>query len=410
MIYISDLQIYDKPKPMEHIHALAFNRTASSTGETEALSYIEKELLDNNVNSEVEHFTWTGPLKILMRTSYLLILINLILFRMILIVLLYFIIKHAFRTFREVSFIKNEQSKNIFTLIKSKERTPNRPLVIITAHYDSISANIPYKLQVIVFFIYRLVVFFYGIVFIIFASIFILDLFRVVPVTEFIVIFIAFSSIAGVFISIPILYLVFRERPSSGSIDNASGVAISIELAKIFKRNPLENIDVLILWPGAEEWGLKGSKKFCKAHFTSLKNKYDLDRSFNINIDMVGTYIGLLNKSGLIFRSKMNNNLNEIFGATANQLNIPLKIYNRVIKPQSDYKPFKKYARKTKTKFQVSFFHSSKDSKYIHSLKDTPDKTSIENLNGCINICHQALRSIDLRIEGVKKSQITYAV
>jgi hypothetical protein len=395
---------------MEHIHTLAFNRTASSTGETEALSYIENELLKNNINSEVEHFNWTGPLKILMRTSYLLILINLILFRMIIVVLVYFIIKNAFRRFREVSFIKNEESKNIFTLIEAKEKKIKKPLVIITAHYDSLSANIPYRLQVVVFFIYRLVVFFYGIVFVVFASIFLLDFLRIILVTEFLVVFIAFSSVAGVFISIPILYLVFRERPSTGSIDNASGVAISIELAKIFKRNPLDNMDVLILWPGAEEWGLKGSKKFCKTHFRSLKERYDLNRSFNINIDMVGSYIGLLNKSGFIFRKKMNRNLNEIFEATANQLNIPLKVYNRIIRPKSDYRSFQKYAKKTKTNFQVSLFHSSKDSKNIHSIRDTPEKCSLKNLNGCINICHQSLRSIDLRTEGIKKSQITYAV
>lgn len=410
MIPISNLQLYDKPKTMEHIQSLTFNRTASSTGETEALNYIEKELNENNIHPEVEHFNWTGPITVLMRTSYLLIVVNLILFRMILLVIAYFIIKYSFASLREMSFINSEESKNIFTLIKAKEKVPNRPLIIITAHYDSISANIPYRLQVVIFFIYRLIVYFYIIVFVVFISIFFLDLLSIVNVFNYLVVFIAFSSVGGVLISIPILYIVFKERPSSGSIDNASGVAISIELAKIFKKNPLENIDILILWPGAEEWGLKGSRKFCKSHFKSLKKLYDLDRSFNINIDMVGSYIGLLNKSGLIFRSKMNNNLNEIFGATANQLNIPLEIYNKIIKPKSDYKSFEKYAKKTKSKFQVSCFHSSKDSKYIHSLSDTPDKCSLENLNGCVNICHQALRSIDLRTEGVKRSQITYAV
>ncbi len=410
MIPISNIQLHDDPKTMEHIHALAFNRTASSTGETEALNYIESELIKNNLNPEVEHFNWMGPLTILMRTSYILILINLLLFRMILVVVIFLIIKYSFEKFRELSFISKEESKSIFTLIKAKNKRPKRSLVIITAHYDSINANIPYRLQVIIFFIYRLIVFFYGIVFVVFAAIFFLDIFQVIPLTSLLTVFISFSSIGGVLISIPILYLVFKERPSSGAIDNASGVAISIELAKVFKNNPLENTDVLVLWPGAEEWGLKGSIAFCKHHFKSLKKIYDLDNSYNINIDMVGSYIGLLNKSGFIFRRKMNKNLNDVLAATATQLNIPLKVYNKIVKPKSDYKPFRKYARKTRTKFQVSCFHSSKDSKYIHSLKDSPDKCSLENLNGCVNICHQALRSIDMRVEGVKKSQLTYAV
>lgn len=314
-----------------------------------------------------------------------------------------------FATLRNISFIKAEQSKNIFALISAKEKVPNRPLVIITAHYDSVSANLPFNLQVIIFFVYRLIVFFYGIIFFVFMTVFLLNILALISISQFIVTIIAFTSISAIFVSIPILYLIFKDRPSSGSIDNASGVAISIELAKIFKKNPLERTDILILWPGAEEWGLKGSKQFCKTHFKSLNQIYDLDKSFNINIDMIGSYVGLVNRSGF-FRKKINRNLNEIFGATAKQLNIPLKIYNKTLKPNSDYKSFKKYARKVRSKFQVMCFHSSKDSKYIHSLRDTPDKCSLENLNGCLNICYQAVRSIDLRREDVKKSQIAYAV
>ena len=73
--------------------------------------------------------------------------------------LLALLIKNMFEKFRNISFVNKEESKNIFTLIKAKKEVPNRPLVIMSAHYDSISANIPYKLQVIIFFIYRLIVY-----------------------------------------------------------------------------------------------------------------------------------------------------------------------------------------------------------------------------------------------------------
>lgn len=332
-----------------------------------------------------------------------------------------------FEKFRKISLINKEESKNIFTIIPaqkqgSKKSTsveipyskgksveipyrkeaipqgPKRPIVIISAHYDSISANLPYKVQVVIFFLYRLIVIFYGLIIIVFATIFILDYFEIIPFYDFMIVLIVFTSVAGVLISIPILYLVFIEKPSSGSIDNASGVAISIELAKRFNKKPLENIDILILWTGAEEWGLKGSKKFCANHFKALNQAFDLDKSFNINIDMVGSYIGLLDKSGFIIRRKMNKDLNDILEATANQMNIPIERYNRIIKPQSDYKVFKNYANKVRKEFQVSCFHSSRDSKYIHSINDTPDKCSVENLNGCLNICYQALKSLDLRL------------
>jgi len=105
VITISDFQIYNEPTTMKHIHSLGYNRTASSTGETEALNYIEQELMENNVKPEVEHFNWTGPMRILMRTSYVLILIYLLLFRMFLIIIAYFIVKNMFEKFRKITFV-----------------------------------------------------------------------------------------------------------------------------------------------------------------------------------------------------------------------------------------------------------------------------------------------------------------
>jgi len=43
----------------------------------------------------------------------------------------------------------------------------------------------------------------------------------------------------------------------------------------------------------------------------------------------------------------------------------------------------------------VAYFHSDKDSKFIHSSKDTPDKCYPEILNGCLEICDATIRSID---------------
>ncbi len=394
------MQLFTESDTIEHVKSLAFNRSATSTGETESLNYIENALREGNIKTKVEHFNWIGPLRILMRMGYVISFFYLILFRLFLVIIIYFIIKNFFKRTRDLSFVNEEESKNIFAKILSKDHTPDRPVVILTAHYDSISMNIPYKLQVIIFFIYRLIVLFYVLIIIVFSTIFILDYLNIVFLSNFAIVLITFTSITGVFVSIPILFLVFIESPSSGSIDNASGVAILIELAKLFKKNPLNNMDLLFIWTGAEEWGMKGSKKFCENHFNSLRHDYDLDRSYYINIDMVGSYIGLLNKTGFI-RRKMNYNLNDIFEATAKQLKIPLVKFDKIIKPKSDYKIFQKYARRARKKLQVSCIHSDKDSKFIHSLKDTPDKCSIENLNGCLNICSQTLRSIDLRLEKV---------
>lgn len=398
MISISNLILDDESVTIDHVKSLAFKRTASSTGETEATYYIENELAKEKINSKIEYFSWAGPTRVLMRTAYLIISMYLLFARLILVLVVYFVIKYLFEGTRNMTLIKKESSKNIFAEILANKKGKNRPLVIFSAHYDSISANIPYKVQWVIFFLYRLIIGFYVIVIIVFSLWLTLDFLSIVLLPNSIIIMIAIISLIGIITSVPILYLVFNEKPSAGSIDNASGVSILIELAKHFQRNPLENMDILFIWPGAEEWGLRGSKKFCRKHIIDLNEKYDLNRSILINIDMVGSYIGLVDRVGL-FRRRLNKNLNDVFEATAKNLNIPLTRYNKLIPPKSDHRSFRSYVKRARKKLQIVYFHSDNDTKYIHSPRDSPDKCSAKNLNGCLNICYHAVKSIDLRVE-----------
>jgi Zn-dependent M28 family amino/carboxypeptidase len=191
------------------------------------------------------------------------------------------------------------------------------------------------------------------------------------------------------------VFLVIDVAKSSGSIDNASGVSILIELSKVLAKNPLKNIDVLFLWAGAEEWGNKGSKHFCQTQYNKLAKKYDLNNSYNINIDMVGSYIGLLDKFGILRKKSMNKNLNKVIEQSSKDLKIPLELYTKSFEPRSDHRSFRFFEKKTGGNFQLCCFHSDKDSKYIHSLKDTPDKCSTANLNGCLDICYETILKLD---------------
>ncbi len=398
MISISDLLLTDDLSTIDHVKSLSFNRSASSTGETQATIYIEGELAKEKIDSKVEYFSWSGSTRILMRISYLIIITYLLISRLILVIVIYYVIKYSFERTRNMSLIEKEQSKNVLAEIMANEEGLKKPLVIFSAHYDSISANIPYRIQWIIFLIYKIIIVFYVSIIIVFSAWLTLDFLSVFLLPEDVNVIIAYLSLVGIVISIPILYLVFNKSPSSGSIDNASGVSILIELAKFFHRNPIEKMDILFLWSGAEEWGMKGSKKFCKRHFSYLDQKYDLNRSILINIDMVGSYIGLIDRVGL-FRRRLNNNLNDILDTTARNQNIPLIRYKKLLATKSDHKIFRRYAKRFKKKLQIACFHTHKDTKYIHSTKDTPDKCSAENLNGCLYICYQAVKSIDSRVD-----------
>ena len=376
---------------MDHVKALAFARSLSSTGETKAALYIKNEMDKENIECNFEYFGFTGAKRRFMRLSYLIIFTSLIIYRLLLVVVAYFAIKVLFARLRNYSLVERESSKNVVAKIEAVKNQEKRPVVILSAHYDSFSTKIPYRLQKIFFFLFKIML----IPYIMFAFFLVFFFLFNEPTAEITQLILYFTLVEFVMATITFL-LIYDSDNSSGSVDNASGVAILIELTKVFKRQPLENYDVIVLWSGGEEWGLKGSIAFCKKHRDYLKKTYDLNRSFNINVDMVGSYIGLETKPSLhLRRRKEVFDLNKRIEETANKLNIPITVYNKIFGSKADHKSFRSFTKKTKTSFQVAYFHSEKDSKFIHSSKDTPDKCSPEILNGCLDICYETIRSID---------------
>ncbi|MHA1461293.1 MAG: M28 family metallopeptidase [Promethearchaeota archaeon] len=376
---------------INHVKALAFNRSLSSTGETKAALYIKNEMEKENIDCTLEYFSFTGAKRLFMRLTYIILFTYLIVFRLILVIFVYFSIKYLFPRVRDYSLVGKEESKNVIAKIKANKKQNKRPVVILSAHYDTFSANLPFGLQKVFFFLFRIIIIPYVIFAMVIANFFFLSE-RPREATQLILIFtlIEFAMTTIIFL------LIYDNNRSKGSVDNASGVAILIELAKMFKRYPLENYDVILLWSGGEEWGLKGSKGFCKKHFKYLSEKYDLNRSFNINIDMVGSYIGLETKRySHLKQHKYSFDLNKQLEETANELNIPIEVYGTIFGSKADHKTFQSFAKQTKSSFQVAYFHSGKDSKFIHSSKDTPDKCYPEILNGCLEICYTAIKSID---------------
>ena len=385
--------------PFDHIKALAFTRSLSSTGETKAALYIKNEMDEENIDCMIDYFSFTGAKRLFMRLTYIILFTYLIVFRLLLIIFAYFSIKYLFPRVRNYSLVGKEDSKNVIAKIKAAKKQKKRPVVILSAHYDTFSTNLPFGVQKVFFFLFRIILIPYVIFAVIIANF--LFIAERSTVTTQMILYFTFIEFAMTTI---IFLLIYDNNRSKGSIDNASGVAILIELAKLLKRNPLENYDVIVLWSGAEEWGLKGSIAFCKKHRDYLKEKYDLNRSFNINIDMIGSYVGLETKYSLHLRRRKEwLDLNKKLEETANELNIPITVDTKIIGSKTDHKSFLSFAKKTKSSFQVANFHSKKDSKFIHSSKDTPDKCDPEILNSCLEICYETIRSIDSTIFSSKE-------
>ncbi len=418
MIIISKLKLYDENAAINHVKSLGFARHAATNGETKTINYIRKELDKENLDVREEPFEWTKTStklrKLIFLWIFIVFTINEILllyplFTWIILPIygLFFIIlilggKVAFDYTRFIFIGKKKESKNIITTIQAKDLYPKRPVIIFSAHHDSVSSNFPNKM-IKPFYVSVILTLLSSLLLHIILSIWsIVILFTAVQIEVTYMSLRNLSLIIGFILLTEVFINFFRKNTNNsiGSIDNASGVAILIELAKLIKKNPLERTDVIFLWCGAEEMGLWGSKHYCNMHFEELDYDYDLDKSYNINIDMVGLYINIVYETGLIKKKKINKNLNEILEVSALQQKIPLEKTSLAFGVGSDHLVFRAFTKNAEKKdFQVCCFSSRDVSKYIHSKKDTPDKCSSINLNACIDICYNAIKSLDLRVE-----------
>ena len=146
---------------INHVKALAYNRSLSSLGETKAAMYIKNEMEEENIDCQLDYFTFTGAKRRFMRLTYIILFTYLIVFRMLVVIAVYFSAKYLFPRLRNYSLVDKEGSKNVVAKIKAVKRQEKRPVVILSAHYDSFSTNLPFSVQKVFFFLFRIIVIIY---------------------------------------------------------------------------------------------------------------------------------------------------------------------------------------------------------------------------------------------------------
>jgi len=418
VINISELRLYDEQNAIKHVRTLSFKRLAATGGETKIINYILKELGKEKVEAKVESFVWTSTFSIFRKLislwSFVFILITQIILLypnvswiilpldVLFFIVLFSLIKVIYDHTRMVFIGKKMESKNAIVTIQATDLYPRRPVVVFSAHHDSVSSNLPTKILMMLMLSALFILFLYLLINLALSIWSIIALFSIVQIDISYVIMRNLSLIIGSILLIEdfVTFFIKNTNHSVGSIDNASGTAILLELAKLVKKNPLVKTDVIFLWCGAEEMGHWGSKQYLSKHLEELDYDYDLNKSYNINIDMVGTYVSIVDETGLIKKKKLNKNVNDVLKASAIQLKIPLKKASIAFGTGSDHLVFRSFTKKAeKPDFQVSCFLSKDNSKYIHSKKDLPELCSATNLNACIDICFNTIKSLDLRVD-----------
>ena len=87
------------------------------------------------------------------------------------------------------------------------------------------------------------------------------------------------------FMFVMTLYRMLSPKSDSpGTDDNGSGASLVLSLARRFKENPPQNVELFFGWWGAEEMGLFGSRQFVRQTHEQL----DKDKLHIINADCVG--------------------------------------------------------------------------------------------------------------------------
>ncbi|MFX1488724.1 MAG: M28 family peptidase, partial [Promethearchaeota archaeon] len=282
MIDISTINLYDEGITLSHVKALAFKRQAGTEGEIKCINYILQELYKEQIEPTIETFEWANTLTIIMKLIFTYIFINSISYLILLIyihiiwiilplnilfiIIIYFSGKKIFDNTQITYIGKKKESKNIITTFKARDLYHKRPVIIISSHHDTTSLRYSMTFLKILYItgIFLLLSFL--------ILTFILSIWSLVALfqlAQFDVVYFVFRTISLIMGTILLIVNAIilgnkKSNNSIGSIDNASGVAILIELAKLIKKTPLEKMDVIFIWCGAEEMGLWGSIQYCK--------------------------------------------------------------------------------------------------------------------------------------------------
>ncbi len=365
-----------------------------SIGEKKVLNYIQNELANENVKNRAEIFKWKDshsikPIFFTFNCVFVtLFIINLLfqfyLFKIILISLifgLYFLLFYLPKG-------KDKEARNLIGEINAKHALFKRPLFLFIAFYGSTFKRIkPFFMRII-----QSLVLFLSFFYMIFTiTAYILRLFEISTIIIVIELFIL------QFIEILLITAIFNpERDDSRMFPNhLSGAAVLIEIAKILKKDALNNIDVIFLWCGGKINSKSGLKSFLKRHVLNFYQEYELDRSYFLNICKIGEDLGLLKGSRLIKQNDFNK-LDDIIEAISKNMNFPLIKQKKIFSDKTSDEIICSIMKKLKKFPQISTLSSLKKKHF--NLTEEKLKYE-EQLNNCVRLCLSVLESLDIRIK-----------
>lgn len=396
-------------EPFKHIQALDFPRQTGTEGEAKGIDYIKSTFESCGLDPKTQDFVFPAPkvkvqrfiLPILVTiwgfASYVnglvaqplglisYILASLVLSVPILIIIGVLKMEVFFKLFLKTSrkrlrLIKQKVEEGTFKKeVLSSQNVwieyvpPNfENELILTAHHDSVSMKINMNILKYGMIIAAISIMLYSIAYLIgFLLLFFLK------INIFLIFWWVFLILLVFFLIFIDLYLIariFRTDESHGSIDDGTGVAIILELAKVIEKlQPRSKITLVCF--GGEEAGLLGS-----AMFFGEREEYFQTHSVEvISIDMIGEKPPLSIVKGIkpILSVKTDPSLNEKLLDVAKQIGIKIKT-DKFPYPGSDF------AHWLLSGYKATWLINSSD--LLHTKNDKPEKVNQDLLNQCLRL------------------------
>ncbi|MHA2008183.1 MAG: M28 family peptidase [Promethearchaeota archaeon] len=272
----------------------------------------------------------------------------------------------------------NYETENIFTNLESKN---HKAKVIFMGHYDSKSQSLPPSTRIIIF-----IVAIFG-SFILYLIYLVLSLLRILinvnlPIFK--------NILLDVCIVIAIIgalnYFNKTGNKSPGAFDNAAAIGVIMELARFYKTNPINNIELIFLCTSSEELNLGGAIDFIGKY----KDKFNKESTFFINLDLIGgsDLIRLVSSYG-IPRKISSKKLNKLFLLSAEDNNIKIKDVYSPTGVWSDFMPI------VQEGFEACWIGSEPGLKYVHSIRDDLNLVTKKGIEHVLLLCMDVVKKLD---------------
>ena len=367
---------YDAKRVYQHIKRLAYPRLVGSAGEVKARGYIVQAFTAFGLEVSRETFSFTKfPAEVLPRIlcglfvpvvlsvpwlgERLPIPVCIVCLLSLSIAMLFTQWQKRFEGLYDIG--RQHNSANIIAT-NGKKQDGNTPVLLFVAHYDSKSQILPIAVRAVA----------YGI------AIFGLIILTVISVTQVLTLVWLSDpivwSIAGITtFCLLLLQVNLTQNRSPGGFDNASGVGVMLEVARVVMARD-EKKSITFLATGAEEYGMCGALRYIQKH----ADEHDRNRTYVINLDGlgVGNGVNLVTRYGMppVHTTRK---LAKMFGTSGESLGVQVSERYLPIGVGLDSIPIASRGFETVT---LTAGDVGSVALKIHSKQDNTDRLNVESL------------------------------